>query len=78
MVCANIIILNKGVFSRFCAENKYVNQTKMGICFSLNQGPFWICATLVFAVAISGNLSKFFIHLGKRDFRYVPDFRKGS
>ncbi|XP_053248364.1 protein YIPF1 [Podarcis raffonei] len=41
-------------------------------------GPFWICATLVFAIAISGNLSKFFIHLGKPDFHYVPEFRKVS
>ncbi|XP_061489021.1 protein YIPF1 [Rhineura floridana] len=41
-------------------------------------GPFWICATLVFAIAISGNLSKFFIHLGKPNFHYVPEFRKVS
>ncbi|XP_074817799.1 protein YIPF1 isoform X1 [Natator depressus] len=41
-------------------------------------GPFWICATLVFAIAISGNLSNFFIHLGKPAFRYVPEFRKVS
>ncbi|EMP33587.1 Nucleoporin NDC1 [Chelonia mydas] len=41
-------------------------------------GPFWICATLVFAIAISGNLSNFFIHLGKPAYRYVPEFRKVS
>ncbi|XP_019356820.1 PREDICTED: protein YIPF1 [Gavialis gangeticus] len=41
-------------------------------------GPFWICATLVFAIAISGNLSNFFIHLGKPTFHYVPEFRKVS
>lgn len=41
-------------------------------------GPFWICATLVFAIAISGNLSKFFIHLGKPTCDYVPEFRKVS
>ncbi|XP_019521919.1 PREDICTED: protein YIPF1 isoform X1 [Hipposideros armiger] len=40
-------------------------------------GPFWICATLVFAIAISGNLSNFLIHLGEKTYRYVPEFRKG-
>ncbi|XP_065594720.1 protein YIPF1 [Cyrtonyx montezumae] len=41
-------------------------------------GPFWICTTLVFAIAISGNLSNFFIHLGRPTYRYVPKFRKVS
>ncbi|XP_077635959.1 protein YIPF1 [Crocuta crocuta] len=41
-------------------------------------GPFWICATLVFAIAISGNLSNFLIHLGERTYHYVPEFRKVS
>ncbi|NWH74054.1 YIPF1 protein, partial [Piaya cayana] len=41
-------------------------------------GPFWICATLVFTIAVSGNLSNFFIHLGKPTYRYVPEFRKVS
>ncbi|KAM5266335.1 protein YIPF1 isoform 3-T5 [Hipposideros larvatus] len=41
-------------------------------------GPFWICATLVFAIAISGNLSNFLIHLGEKTYRYVPEFRKVS
>ncbi|XP_015283193.1 PREDICTED: protein YIPF1 [Gekko japonicus] len=41
-------------------------------------GPFWICATLVFAIAISGNLSKFFIRLGDPFYPYVPEFRKVS
>ncbi|KAH0618598.1 hypothetical protein JD844_017957 [Phrynosoma platyrhinos] len=44
----------------------------------LIKGPFWICATLVFVIAVSGNLSKFFIHLGQPDFHYVPEFRKVS
>ncbi|XP_056149283.1 protein YIPF1 isoform X2 [Lampris incognitus] len=39
-------------------------------------GPFWICATLVFAIAISGNISNFLVHLGGPKFRYVPEFRK--
>lgn len=39
-------------------------------------GPFWICATLVFTIAVSGNLSNFFIHLGKPTYHYVPQFRK--
>ncbi|XP_027708521.1 protein YIPF1 [Vombatus ursinus] len=41
-------------------------------------GPFWICATLVFSIAISGNLSNFLIHLGDKTFHYVPEFRKVS
>lgn len=41
-------------------------------------GPFWICATLVFAIAVSGNLSNFFIHLGRPTYHYVPEFRKVS
>ncbi|CAO2588375.1 Protein YIPF1, partial [Lemmus lemmus] len=41
-------------------------------------GPFWICATLVFAIAISGNLSNFLIHLGEKTYHYVPEFQKVS
>ncbi|MBZ3890881.1 Protein YIPF1 [Sciurus carolinensis] len=44
----------------------------------LSPGPFWICATLVFAIAISGNLSNFLIHLGEKTYHYVPEFRKVS
>ncbi|KFO20947.1 Protein YIPF1 [Fukomys damarensis] len=40
--------------------------------------PFWICATLVFAIAISGNLSNFLIHLGEKTYHYVPEFQKVS
>ncbi|KAF4117263.1 protein YIPF1 [Onychostoma macrolepis] len=39
-------------------------------------GPFWICATLVFAIAVSGNISSFLVHHGQPKFRYVPDFSK--
>ncbi|XP_026864406.2 protein YIPF1 isoform X1 [Electrophorus electricus] len=39
-------------------------------------GPFWICATLVFAIGISGNMSSFFVHHGQPQYKYVPDFRK--
>ncbi|XP_051553048.1 protein YIPF1-like isoform X1 [Myxocyprinus asiaticus] len=39
-------------------------------------GPFWICATLVFAIAISGNISSFLVNKGQPQFKYVPDFRK--
>lgn len=41
-------------------------------------GPFWICTTLVFAVAISGNISNFMVNLGKPNYRYTPEFRKGD
>lgn len=39
-------------------------------------GPFWICTTLVFAIAISGNISNFLVHVGKPNYRYTPEFRK--
>ncbi|XP_054656620.1 protein YIPF1 [Dunckerocampus dactyliophorus] len=39
-------------------------------------GPFWICTTLVFAIAISGNLSTFLVNLGKPDYTYTPEFGK--
>ncbi|XP_041944436.1 protein YIPF1 [Alosa sapidissima] len=39
-------------------------------------GPFWICATLVFAIAISGNISTFLKHHGNPQYKYVPEFRK--
>ncbi|XP_076004402.1 protein YIPF1 [Genypterus blacodes] len=41
-------------------------------------GPFWICTTLVFAIAISGNLSSFLVYSGNPNGKYVPDFRKVS
>lgn len=39
-------------------------------------GPFWICTTLVFAIAISGNISNFLVHLGKPKYKYTPEFQK--
>ncbi|XP_037537777.1 protein YIPF1 [Nematolebias whitei] len=39
-------------------------------------GPFWICTTLVFAIAISGNLSNFLWHSGSPDYKYTPEFGK--
>ncbi|XP_040028005.1 protein YIPF1 [Gasterosteus aculeatus] len=39
-------------------------------------GPFWICTTLVFAIAISGNLANFLTHLGKPNYKYTPEFQK--
>ncbi|XP_078526542.1 protein YIPF1 [Lissotriton helveticus] len=41
-------------------------------------GPFWICATLVFAIAISGNISNYVSHQGHPNYHYVPEFRKVS
>lgn len=40
-------------------------------------GPFWICVTLVFSVAISGNLSTFLSEMGNLTFHYRPQFHKG-
>ncbi|XP_077581225.1 protein YIPF1 [Stigmatopora nigra] len=39
-------------------------------------GPFWICTTLVFAIAISGNISTFLVNLGKPEYKYTPEFGK--
>lgn len=39
-------------------------------------GPFWICTTLVFAIAISGNISTFLAKSGDRNYKYTPEFRK--
>lgn len=39
-------------------------------------GPFWICTTLVFAIAISGNISTFLVNRGSRNYKYTPEFRK--
>uniref|UniRef100_A0A3Q3X340 Protein YIPF n=1 Tax=Mola mola TaxID=94237 RepID=A0A3Q3X340_MOLML len=39
-------------------------------------GPFWICVTLVFSVAISGNLSTFLSEKGNPSFHYTPQFHR--
>ncbi|XP_029997453.1 protein YIPF2 [Sphaeramia orbicularis] len=39
-------------------------------------GPFWICVTLVFSVAISGNLSSFLSEMGNPAFHYRPQFHR--
>lgn len=41
-------------------------------------GPIWICATLIFTITISGNLSNFLLHRGEPQYHYVPEFRKVS
>ncbi|XP_063795693.1 protein YIPF1 isoform X2 [Pseudophryne corroboree] len=41
-------------------------------------GPIWICATLIFTISISGNLSNFLLHWGEPQYHYVPEFRKVS
>lgn len=41
-------------------------------------GPFWICVTLVFTVAISGNLSTFIIEMGNPQYHYTPQFHRVS
>ncbi|XP_072298524.1 protein YIPF2 [Eucyclogobius newberryi] len=39
-------------------------------------GPFWICVTLVFTVAISGNLSTFLLEMGNPAYHYTPQFHR--
>lgn len=41
-------------------------------------GPFWICVTLVFTVAISGNLSTFLKEMGNPQYHYTPQFHRVS
>ncbi|XP_013414489.1 protein YIPF1 isoform X2 [Lingula anatina] len=38
-------------------------------------GPFWICATLIFTTAITGNLANYF-HTEGRDYEWKYDFHK--
>uniref|UniRef100_W5MG09 Protein YIPF n=1 Tax=Lepisosteus oculatus TaxID=7918 RepID=W5MG09_LEPOC len=40
-------------------------------------GPFWICATLVFSMAVSGNLYTFLAKMGDPQYHYRPQFHKG-
>lgn len=39
------------------------------------EGPFWVCATLVFTTAITGNLASYLSNLGNHE--WVYDFHKG-
>lgn len=41
-------------------------------------GPFWICVTLVFSVAIMGNLSTFLSKMGNPEYHYRPQFHRVS
>ncbi|KTG41991.1 hypothetical protein cypCar_00029420, partial [Cyprinus carpio] len=41
-------------------------------------GPFWICVTLVFSVAISGDLYTFLIRMGDPGYHYRPQFNRVS
>ena len=40
------------------------------------KGPFWICATLVVTIAISGNLANYLVHAGEHNWTY--DFHKSE
>uniref|UniRef100_A0A1A7WS60 Protein YIPF n=1 Tax=Iconisemion striatum TaxID=60296 RepID=A0A1A7WS60_9TELE len=39
-------------------------------------GPFWICTTLVFACAISGNISTFLQNFENSGYKYTSEFQK--
>ncbi|XP_014681574.1 PREDICTED: protein YIPF1-like [Priapulus caudatus] len=41
-------------------------------------GPFWVCATLICTIAISGDLAAFMQTSGKMDFAWQADFKKVS
>lgn len=41
-------------------------------------GPFWICVTLVFSMAIGGNLSTFLSERGNPSYHYRPQFHRGQ
>lgn len=47
-------------------------------CVSVCVGPFWICVTLVFSVAISGDLSIFLSKKGDPAYHYRPQFHRGQ
>ena len=40
-------------------------------------GPLWVCITLIFSTAISGNMADFFATLGS-DTEWEYDFKKGN
>lgn len=48
------------------------------MCLCVCVGPFWICVTLVFSVAISGNLSTFLTKMGDPAYHYRPQFHRGQ
>lgn len=50
-----------------------IKQHQICICV----GPFWICVTLVFSVAIGGNLSTFLSERGNPLYHYRPQFHRG-
>lgn len=59
--------------------HRQILQITHTVCQSLcPPGPFWICATLVFVIAICGNISNFLVYLGKPQYKYVPEFQKGE
>lgn len=57
---------------------KTLRQFSFCFCFCSRTGPFWICVTLVFSVAISGNISKFLSKMGDTDYHYRPEFHRGE
>jgi hypothetical protein len=40
-------------------------------------GPFWVSTTLIFTIAIAGNIQSFFQHFGSK-FEWETDFHKGK
>jgi len=42
----------------------------------MHAGPFWICITLVFTVAVAGNLANYF-HSAGEHYKWKYDFHKG-
>jgi len=43
---------------------------------TVRAGPFWICTTLVFTIAVAGNLANYFHHSGEH-YKWKYDFHKG-
>lgn len=46
--------------------------------YTLSTGPFWICATLAFVLAITGNLTVVLAHRRDASIHYSPQFHKGE
>jgi protein YIPF1/2 len=40
-------------------------------------GPFWICISLIFTIAIAGNIVSFLHNFGS-DYKWHTDFHKGN
>lgn len=66
------IVLNRLLYSFFPTKDSYMDKLQPQPDM---YGPFWVCMTLIFSTAISGNLADFLNSMGK-DQDWTYDFKK--